>query len=77
MAVEERASIGLVGEMESSPYIQMVVAGLGHLATLQMEYIMIGLTLSHEKLVDLYLFQNEGYPNTDAIFLQDLSKCIM
>lgn len=56
--------VWIVGEVESSPFNQVVVAGLGHLASLDTMHI-LGITLSHDRNVDLYMFSNT-MPNNDG-----------
>lgn len=42
-----------VGEIESSPFVQMIVAGLGRVADPHMKY-MLGITVSKTKAIELY-----------------------
>ena len=50
--------ISAVGEVESSPYIQMVVAGMGHLGNPDVRYL-LGLVLSHTRHVSLYWIESD------------------
>lgn len=47
-----------IGEMESSPFKQMVVAGLGHIGEPYIKYI-LGMCLSKARTIDMYLFESD------------------
>ena len=47
-----------VGEVESSPFVQMVTAGLGHISSPLMKYL-LGMCLKENRSVSLYLMTNK------------------
>lgn len=54
-----------VGEVQSSPYVQMLVAGLGHLSNPCVRYL-LGIVVSKQRLVHLYLLENEQGTKTHS-----------
>ena len=50
-----------VGEVQSLPYSQLVLAGLGHLSTGVSKYA-LGFTLSKVRCVKVYILTNKNYP---------------
>ncbi len=48
----------VVGEIESSPYIQMLVAGLGHISEPFVKYT-LGIVISKDCTVAMYLIEND------------------
>ena len=62
-----------VGEIESSPYVQMITASLGHISTPFIKYL-LGMCVSKEKIVNLYLIHNKlGLKvHTDEAYVGDI-----
>ena len=62
-----------VGEIESSPYVQMITASLGHISTPFIKYL-LGICVSKEKTVNLYLIHNKlGLKvHTDEAYVSDI-----
>lgn len=79
--VNEEQKTTIVGEIESSPFIQMLVASIGHVADPAMRF-MVGMCVAKNKTVNLYLVEkdidiiihsNQLY--TGSIQVKPLSLC--
>ena len=55
---DTQSKVLAVGEIESSPFVQMMVAGIGHIADPLMKY-MLGVCVSKERCIDLYFIEKD------------------
>lgn len=56
--VDSQQKTNVVGEIESSPFVQMLIASIGHIADASMRF-MVGVCVSKDKSVNLYLVEKD------------------
>lgn len=72
--ITDKKTVIAVGEIESSPYVQMIVVSLGHISSTYVKYL-LGICVSKERTVNMYMLENGLTPKLVAgqMYVGDIS----